>query len=336
MRFRFGVSLVEVGVLLLAGCGGATASSEQAGAEGQAPPPEASRPFRTVAAPTRRDLFGVWAHSASLAFAVGDGATVLRWDGAAWRAEELPSTVRRDVRFAHVAGTGPSDVWVVGANIGDAPFGQETLVHFDGTTWTDLSAELSRGVYPLTGIHVASGEVFVTAYDIERAYVAVLARDPAARRWVGIGAPALRSPKIHGRGSEVVVADDRNVYRRTVDRGWEPVGPPTVGAPMTANLRALFAQANGRLWLGGENGEVVVGTEGRWRSLRAGEGWVTSLWASPDGLAWVVMSGSSVYACATEGCTAQLQGTHRLFATGGTSDGDVWVVGGEGTILHRP
>lgn len=61
---------------------------------------------------TTEDLFGVTADSATRAFAVGSGGTILHWDGSAWR--EMVSPTSANLRaIAHGYG-GSVDYWVVG------------------------------------------------------------------------------------------------------------------------------------------------------------------------------------------------------------------------------
>ena len=133
-----------------------------------------------VPSPTTCNLHAVWVESPESAWVVGDGGTVLRWDGKAWlpialasRKREL-STVwgcledglwiggRRTLiqyesgtggstlthtDFAVVAiwGSGPDDIWYLAA--------ERQVVHWNGTTCTimELPGEDDDEFYTLTG-----------------------------------------------------------------------------------------------------------------------------------------------------------------------------------------
>ncbi|MBK8058366.1 MAG: hypothetical protein IPK33_10980 [Gemmatimonadetes bacterium] len=65
-------------------------------------------------------------------FAVGDSATILRYDGVRWYG--MASPVQKTLR--HVWGTGPTDVYALGED--------GTLLRFDGVAWTSLASPTTR------------------------------------------------------------------------------------------------------------------------------------------------------------------------------------------------
>jgi hypothetical protein len=80
-------------------------------------------------------LYGIWGSSPTDVIAVGSGATVLRYDGVQWSADERAMSGLDDVGLrllSDVWGSSASDVFVVGSG----PNGGNTLLHFDGTSWT--------------------------------------------------------------------------------------------------------------------------------------------------------------------------------------------------------
>lgn len=64
---------------------------------------------------------------------VGNGGTILHYDGAAWTAQT--TTVTEDLWG--VWGAAPDDLWAVGGR-GRAE-GQDTLLHYDGTSWRKVA-----------------------------------------------------------------------------------------------------------------------------------------------------------------------------------------------------
>jgi hypothetical protein len=76
------------------------------------------------APPAGGALYGVWGTSATNVFAVGNGGRILRFDGTNWTSMQS----RTGARLTRVWGSAPNDVWATG---------DTTVIHFDGTTWTN-------------------------------------------------------------------------------------------------------------------------------------------------------------------------------------------------------
>jgi len=84
---------------------------------------------------TNASLNDVWMAAADLAYAVGDGGTVLQFDGTAWTAVDIGTTVNLE----GIWGTGPDDIWIVGWS--------GTVLRYDGTTWNPI--DIGAGGQPL-------------------------------------------------------------------------------------------------------------------------------------------------------------------------------------------
>src|SRR6185369_11322025 len=95
-------------------------------------------------------LRGVWGSSSSDVWAVGDGGTLMHWDGARW-ATTLGST---QGRWYGLWGSAANDVWVVGLNGRNA-----AVQRFDGTAWHAVAIATTS---PLTAVWgTGTGAVFV-------------------------------------------------------------------------------------------------------------------------------------------------------------------------------
>lgn len=82
------------------------------------------------------DLLGVLALRPNLAWAVGRGGTVLKWDGMSWVQDMTVRGVTTQM-LRSLYGTSESSLWVVG---------DDTLLHFDGSRWTSAaSAAVTQG-----------------------------------------------------------------------------------------------------------------------------------------------------------------------------------------------
>jgi hypothetical protein len=86
--------------------------------------------FIKVATPVRSNLLDVWGIADDAFWAVGDGGTVLRWDGMAWL--RVPTGPMGGVvqNLRAVWGSGRDDVWVVGT--------EGTILHWDGSRFSSM------------------------------------------------------------------------------------------------------------------------------------------------------------------------------------------------------
>src|SRR5215471_20997686 len=79
-------------------------------------------------------LRGVSALSASDAWAVGDSATVLHWNGTIWAPATIPG-LPVNVFLSAVDALSSSDVWAVGESSAQGAPVTTLIVHWDGTAW---------------------------------------------------------------------------------------------------------------------------------------------------------------------------------------------------------
>jgi photosystem II stability/assembly factor-like uncharacterized protein len=64
--------------------------------------------------PTSKPLNGISAVSENLAWAVGDNATIVRWDGSTWSQETVTDTITSTVKLNKVVALDQNNVWAVG------------------------------------------------------------------------------------------------------------------------------------------------------------------------------------------------------------------------------
>jgi hypothetical protein len=121
VRVRAGVAVGAALIVTLAG-----AAAPAAGAQARA----------GTVTDFKFGLNAVSALSSSDAWAVGDGATVLHWDGTSWAPVTIPG-LPASVALNAVDALSSSDVWAAGeAGPGTAYAPNKTLlVHWDGTAW---------------------------------------------------------------------------------------------------------------------------------------------------------------------------------------------------------
>jgi hypothetical protein len=87
--------------------------------------------FIKVATPVRSNLTDVWGIADDAFWAVGDGGTVLRWDGMAWLRVPTGPMGGSVQNLRAVWGSAKNDVWVVGV--------EGTILHWNGERFTSMS-----------------------------------------------------------------------------------------------------------------------------------------------------------------------------------------------------
>lgn len=86
----------------------------------------------------------MWAFSPTDIWAVGHAATILHYDGTAWKAYDFGLFGKPTGDFYGVWGSAPDDVWAVGT------FG--LIEHYDGTKWTGNSSPTALALYGIWGL----------------------------------------------------------------------------------------------------------------------------------------------------------------------------------------
>jgi hypothetical protein len=100
--------------------------------------------WTNVPSGTAQPLHGVWASGPNDAWAVGDAGTVqhVHFDGVSWSSFPDPSLpILADRLLTSIWGMGPRNLWVVGSSgvMPDGSVSGSTILHWDGTDWTEYS-----------------------------------------------------------------------------------------------------------------------------------------------------------------------------------------------------
>ncbi len=275
----------------------------------------------TVPSPSRVNLNSLWGAAADAVWAVGDGGTVLRWNGSDWAIEA--SSTSQPLRS--VFGTGRDDVWAAG----DPQGAISTILHRDGASWGAVTAPILRVVgLPLYGgTSPERGSVYI-ASPIEGSvlqlsagmwiYLASHGQNYGCSQLNGmwssggtggdmwaVGAncalrmqkglwSALPPPKdalnaVWGSGSDDVwaVGNNGTIYR------WNSKGSSeVVPKPSPQTLRAVAGTASDDIWAVGVADTILHYDGQRWTQLRgptSGRGLMLSgVWASSRREAWIV------------------------------------------------
>jgi hypothetical protein len=256
-------------------------------------------------------LHGVWAIDENDVFAVGDGGTILRRvNGTDWFA--MASGTTSNLRS--VWGSGSSDVWAGGV-LG-------TLLHYDGTSWSQISA-------PISNVDSIWGSSPTNVWFVGS--TTVLRWNGSTFNTFGFGGTLL---SVSGTSATDVWVTGENAYlQRYNGVSWSRVMPPGTGS----TYLAVFARTFTDVWAA----TVMPGKETiRWNGIKwtpfrndvrvffksiAGEG-ANDLWAAGNshvghwnGTSWA---------------SEEPFGDQTLWSVT-TTPGHVWVVGNNAFIAHR-
>ncbi len=275
-------------------------------------------------------LTSVWAASATDAWTVGVGGTILRWDGSQWNARPaLIDGAPVTQNLLGVWGSGEKDVWVVGRGA--------TLLHFDGSAWsrpnidTDLLGGLGAtgalravwGTGPRDVWFAGDGGVLIH-WDGNRWSAAPTATaQPLNALW--------KSP----RGDVWAVGGDATAVHG-LGGNWIATPPaPLEGLPVTA----IRANSENDIWVAGSG--LVRHWDGQsWLACDAQDSWRferIQIMGPNDALLVGSGVGMKEYAIAGGACqvTGSGSGTsmdmHDIWAN---APNDIWAVGAQGTVQH--
>lgn len=167
------------------------------------------------------------------AFAVGQGGTILRWDGSHW-SEDPQSRTLTPATLDAVAFAGDGQGWAVGG------FG--TILHYDGSTWSQDTLDPSLAGAEVTSVAVAGGDAFAVAG------ATLVERSPVGT-WRAVPTPAALAGKLNlvaglPDGGLVVAGANTLYTRQSATAQLQPAPESFQGIPVAL---ALFRDASGQL-----------------------------------------------------------------------------------------
>lgn len=260
-------------------------------------------------------LHGVWAVDADNVFAVGDNGTILqRIDGNDWTS--IPSGTTSNLRT--VWGSSPTNVWAGG--------GPGTILHYDGTSWSQVSAQIAS-VDSIWGS--SANNVWIIGATV------VLRWNGSSFTTFGIGGTLL---SVSGTSpTDVWVTGESTWVRRYNGTSWGMV-MPTIGSSMYS----VLALTPTDVWVSGPQA-------GKETSHYNGVKWTTFRTAplASDGVPFMSMSAlgtNDVWGAGNSkighwnGTAWSLEepfGNAQTLWAVSTVPGHVWIVGDDGLIVHR-
>ena len=242
------------------------------------------------------------------------GSALLHWNGLSWSATQFDGS-----RTLHaVWGSSKDDVWVVGEN--------ETLLHFDGKSWSPIQLMVGgtefNSVFGTSArdVWVVGANKFIMHFD-----GAVWTRMEATSTW-----DVFRSG--WSAAHEVWVLGDTTLNHFDLD-SWSSVTRPANSVPSS-----IWGRANHEAWLAGQAGTIE-----RWSSTgeqlandvpgQTGAANFRSLWGRSDSDGWAVGEKGRIARWSDTGWT---DGPHLTDSNLNAAWGDgasTWFVGDQGTFL---
>lgn len=105
-------------------------------------------------APTGNTLYDAWSPDGHTFYFVGDGGTILKYDGGDWSFMDTPT----DYPLYGIHGRSATDIWAVGGNdYAESNSERAVILHYNGSTWTESPpAVFFDTTYPLDDVYAAS------------------------------------------------------------------------------------------------------------------------------------------------------------------------------------
>jgi hypothetical protein len=264
------------------------------------------------------------AASGNSLWAVGERGTLLRWNGVYWEPTWIDSveTVR------DVWSDGPDRAWAVGGN--------GLLLRWDGSRWLRVDSGERTELMALFG---------VDASDLWAAgRGGVLLHFDGARWQRTSGLPTADLNDVWGRSSnDLWAVGNAGTVLHWDGQSWLPAGQ---GAPPAQNLLSIWGTAT-ELYAAGSNGTLLRRDKDQWQPIASGLPMgvhINGMWGRAENDIW--LSGGdgrlyrfngSVVVPASVLVPADAAGTPRpLYRLRGDSQGQLFVVGAQGTIVMAP
>jgi hypothetical protein len=95
---------------------------------------DATSDWTAMSSGTTETLWGIWGFSGSDVFVVGEGGTILHYNGAAW----APMPSGTTAYLSGVWGSSPSDMFATGSTLGSVEADwRGTILRYDGSSWSE-------------------------------------------------------------------------------------------------------------------------------------------------------------------------------------------------------
>jgi hypothetical protein len=219
---------------------------------------------------------GIWGASSTNVFAVAQSGDILRWNGTQWTSSKPLATVY----WYDVAGANGNDVWAVGTTNNQYP----AIAHFDGATWTQVTAWQPTSNYLPSSVAVVGGTTYVVQAG------RLLRRDGAGWTFLANVGFAGSNGMSAVSASDIWFAGGYNITH------WDGTAASTVTNPFaTVDWGGVFARNATNAFAVGNDGRIASWNGTAWSiDSRKPAGFTSDMhgvWASSASDAWAVGEG---------------------------------------------
>jgi photosystem II stability/assembly factor-like uncharacterized protein len=188
------------------------------------------------------DLNGIWGTSDTSVWAVGNGGTVLFWNGTAWTAQTTGVTSN----LSAIAGFNASNVWAVGA--------AAEIIKWNGTAWTTQDAP-NNATENLNGVWAANANTVIAVGDNGQ----TLRTLNSGTAWNNFdsftSATTIDLQSVWGSaGNSIWIVGTSGTVRFWNGTIW---GAQTSGLPAGRTLFSISGANATNVWSAGSNGEII-------------------------------------------------------------------------------
>ena len=229
--------------------------------------------WTTMNTPASGNLNGIWGASESDVYAVGNQA-LLHYDGVAWTDALQPPSYPLDTVYAlnGVWGSGATNVFAVGAN--------GVILHYDGMEWRSMDSGVSETLY---GIWGAAGD---NVFAVGR-FGTLLHYDGAAWRTMESGVQSSLYSVWGASGTDATAVGWNGAFIHYDGSGWRPSDSNT-WRPLY-DVWSIGAEG----FAAGFDGVILRRRDGAWTEIRFGDAQLNAVWGSAANDVWFMGEGGA-------------------------------------------
>lgn len=285
---------------------------------------------------TTKDLYSVWGIPPNNVVAVGQGGTIIKWDGTAWKSE--PSGTTRDLHAVQVPRDGNSQNYVV---TGD---GGLILVGMGANGFSQVTSSTTQNLMAVGGVTdnaiYAAGVAGTVLKGSLSSFAAPTGGEtpPSGSANKNFNALSIQvNPLIAGTGQYLLVGDAGYTLFYVGANNWDQTQPSGVSANLYG---AWFSRT--RMVAVGANGTILsriysLGWQG-WKPESSPVSGIAfrGAWGAAEDNIYVVGDSGKILHWDGKNWSAVTSSptTQNLYAIWGTGPNNIYAVGQGGTLLH--
>ena len=279
------------------------------------------------------DLRAVWGSSATNVFAVGDDATILRFDGIKWlpMIVGIKSAAGKSPELFGLWGSSATDVLAVGHIPSGSSSWSNLVLRYNGQDWSYIKTNMHAGFVDVWGL-AGVGEIIAT--NDGKLVRLVGHKLSTINGVIGASYSAIWGSSYYNiyAVGQIKQGSSRAAFVHYFDGGkWHPgkLGP--------SPLRAVWGASHTDVFLGGDHGTIIRGSRWTWSKMSLPtNASIRRIWGTSSTNVFAVGQWGAILRFDGKKWTTVVTGhSERLSGLWGTSATNVLAVGDRSTILRR-